>query len=96
MRPAKPIKEEDKKSLEGLLQKVRSKPDFQSVQSVWLRAAFNMTAPEISKATGLKQSTVNINNFHYFSEGISSLIGCWKRRKTQCKFNKGRRERTFA
>jgi len=75
MRPAKPIREDDKKSLEWLLHKVKSKPDFQRVQSVWLRAAFNMTSPEISKATGLKESTVRINHIHYFSEGMSSLEG---------------------
>lgn len=75
MRPRKPIREEDKKALKGLLQEAKSKPDFQRVQSVWLRAVFNMTAPEISEATGLKKSTVDANHFYYFSEGISSLGG---------------------
>jgi transposase len=75
MRPQRSIKEESKESLKGLLKKVKTKSDFQRVQSIWLRAEFGMDSNQVARAVGYKATTVRILWSKYFDRGEEALIG---------------------
>lgn len=75
MRPQRPISDEAKKSLEGLLKKTKIKTDFQRVQSIWLRAALGMSSDQVALAVGYSPATVKKLWSQYFSEGEKALIG---------------------
>jgi transposase len=75
MRPQRPIGEEAKESLKQLLKKTKTKADFQRVQCVWLRAALEMSSPQVARAVGYSPTTVKKLWSQYFSEGENALIG---------------------
>ena len=75
MRPQRPISEEGKESLKQLLQKTKTKADFQRVQCVWLRAEMGMASYQVALAVGFSPATVKKLWSQYFSGGEEVLIG---------------------
>ncbi|RPJ81044.1 MAG: winged helix-turn-helix domain-containing protein [Deltaproteobacteria bacterium] len=75
MRPQRPVTEEEKKSLQDLLKKTKTKADFQRVQCLWLRAEFAMSSEHVGTAIGYSPATVKKLWSEYFSKGEKALIG---------------------
>lgn len=75
MRPQRPITKKAKVSLEDLLNKTKTKADFQRVQCVWLRAELGMDSTTVGKAVGWAPGTVKKVWSQYFSGGEAALIG---------------------
>ena len=75
MRPSRRISEEQRKRLEGLLGRTKTKSDFQRVQCVWLRAALDLSAQQTSRAIGWSPNTVKIIQSRYFRKGDEVLFG---------------------
>jgi transposase len=75
MRPQRPITEEAKESLRGLLLRTTSKADFQRVQVVWLRATLSLPSDKVALAVGWSPATVRKIWSQYFSQGEKALLG---------------------
>ena len=67
--------EQGKRSLEELLKRTKTKADFQCVQSIWLRAAFEMSSDQVALAVGFSPATVKKLWSQYFSGGETVLLG---------------------
>jgi len=52
MRPPRSLPEGSVERLERALRGARSKPEFQRVQCVWLRAALGLNANQVAQALG--------------------------------------------
>jgi transposase len=75
MRPQRPISEDEKKSLQELLKKTKTKANFQRVQSVWLRAYLSLTSSQVAQAVGWSPGTIRRLWSQYFDKGEKALIG---------------------
>lgn len=75
MRPAQPISEEQKESLEELLKGVKTKADYQRVLCVWLRATLGLVSYVVAKSIGWNTGTVRKIQAQYIKEGESALLG---------------------
>jgi transposase len=61
--------------LKELLKKTKTKADFQRVQSIWLRAALEISSDQVALAVGFSPATVKKLWSQYFSGGEKVLIG---------------------
>lgn len=75
MRSQRPISEQAKGSLKELLNKTKTKADFQRVQCIWLRATFAMSSDQVAVSVGFSPATVKKLWSQYFSGGEAVLVG---------------------
>ena len=57
MRPAHPMPYRAVEELEGLLAAAKSRPQYQRVQCVWLRATLGLSLDEVARAVGWHTDT---------------------------------------
>ena len=96
MRPQRPITKEAKVSLEDLLNKTKTKSDFQRVQCVWLRAELGMNSTTVGKAIGWTPGTVKKIWSQYFSEGERALIGIGRGGRRRNNLNEDEEQRVLS
>lgn len=75
MRPQRPITKEAKESLKNLLNRTKTKSDFQRVQCMWLRAELGMDPTTVGRSVDWNPGTVKKVWSQYFKEGERALIG---------------------
>jgi transposase len=61
--------------LAPLMRNAKTKPDFQRVQCVWLRATLNLDDDQIATAVGLSHNTVRCLNSRFRLHGEEALSG---------------------
>ena len=69
MRPPRPFPKGAKERLFGLLKNAKSKPEYQRVLCVWLRALLGLSAPQVAEAIGWHVSTVRQLQARYLRDG---------------------------
>lgn len=75
MRPRKVISESAQEQLSELLKQAKSIEEFKRIQSVWLRAALNLSVKDISTAIGLAASSVRCFHSRFIKGGEVALKG---------------------
>jgi transposase len=75
MRTPKPMPKGAEESLKRLMQKTKTKSDYQRVMAVWLRASLKVSASQIATALGWSTSSVHRIHSKYFQQGESALLG---------------------
>ena len=75
MRTPKPMPRGAEESLKRLMQKTKTKSDYQRVMAVWLRACLKVKASQIATALGWSTSSVHRIHSQYFRQGESALLG---------------------
>lgn len=75
MRPPRPIDEEQRAVLQGLLKTTKAKADFRRVLCVWLRASLWLSALQVATAVGWSAGTVRKVQAEFLREGEAALLG---------------------
>lgn len=73
MRPAQPMPSGAVEELKALLAQARSRPQYQRVQCVWLRATLGLSSDEVARAIGWHPASVRRVQAAYLREGGSAL-----------------------
>ena len=75
MRPPQLLPEAALKELTALLKPCKDKTTYQRVQCVWLRAALELSAPQVAQALGWSLSAVHHVQARYLRHGSAALLG---------------------